>query len=301
MVSTSDEAIQLLKYLHIINTSMYYSIHKVIGKGSGGVMKLTLDQIGEHELPLMSEYLSGTSKILGLDEFSCSKENENYSVIIKGCVWNHVFHKSLNAESTCPLVLIAASIIKKEGTRNIKIDEKYGAECIRASITESPVFETHMNSSIDLLKYFYLLNVAMQYSLWEVTGKAIPAVMRLSVERISQFELPSVSKYISITKNILKLTEFTCKKGNYKEGVAYSVRIRGCPFVSSVHESFKPGMICPLLHILAGIIKKENNVHVEVEMTLEGDGITGKVNLCPESWVEVLRLSKNQGSGLKAV
>ncbi len=288
MKSDVDESVRLLEYFHMMNLSIQYSTHRIIGAAAGAVMKLTLDDLGKYGLPLMNEYLTETKQILGLKEFSY-KEDDDPVITLAESPFNH---EIFGDKVICPLVLVAAGIIKRDGVNDISLDAKWGDDNLLVHVTQSALAETPMNGLEDLLRYFCLLDLLIQSSLQRVTGQASQAIMRSAVECMSQLELPSMNEYLLMVKNTLKLTEFSCEKYVENE-VTYSVRIRGSLFAVSFNELVKPGVICPLVFMLACIIKKTQGAHVEVEeTTVTGDGVDAVIRVYPTSWVEVLRLSK---------
>ncbi len=113
-----------------------------------------------------------------------------------------------------------------------------------------------------------MLNSSIQLSLIKIMGRANSAVLRLSLDKMADYDFPPMEEYLSKTKDMLMLKEFSCNKNE-----KYRIRIRGCPWSSFIHKNFPEDVLCPLVMTAGAIIEKDAKRDISYFMEYEGDGI----------------------------
>lgn len=116
-------------------------------------------------------------------------------------------------------------------------------------------------------------------------GRAGAGIVDLALEELVKLELPSLEEFVKQVKQELKPKRFECKR---KDG-SYEFELRGCPFAAQLHQRFGHNRICPVVILLAGVIKRESQQNVEIDQDFIEDGVKGRINVLLKSWLELLR------------
>ncbi|MDY6958687.1 MAG: hypothetical protein SVK08_05970, partial [Halobacteriota archaeon] len=110
-----------------------------------------------------------------------------------------------------------------------------------------------------------------QSSLTELIGQARNAIVRMTADKMTNYDLPALDDLITIIKNSLDLKDLSY----HKDQNGYHLHIDSCP-ASSRYGSFscEGDSICPIIFLCLCSIMKETGVEAEVINVEHGkDGI----------------------------
>lgn len=143
-----------------------------------------------------------------------------------------------------------------------------------------------MKECRDLFALIHLENTSMQSALLDLIGQARNAVMRMAVEKMLKYDLPSLDEFISLVKTSLEIKEFSY----HRDQNGYHIHIEGCP----VRKMYKPPLcdgqsVCPLIFLSLCAIKKETGVEAELLKTEHTkDGIFALIRPYFKSWEDLI-------------
>ncbi|MDY6931442.1 MAG: hypothetical protein SVJ22_05965 [Halobacteriota archaeon] len=147
----------------------------------------------------------------------------------------------------------------------------------------------------ELYALLHLETTLAQSSLNELIGQARNAVVRMTADKMTKYDLPPLDDLITIIKNSLDLEDLSY----YKDQNGYHLHIDSCPAAlryGLVSCSGGSGSICPIIFLCLCSIMKETGVEAEVINVEHGkDGIEDAL-IRPyfSSWEElILRVSED--------
>ncbi len=143
------------------------------------------------------------------------------------------------------------------------------------------------STKVTSAKGFVLLSDYMQIYLDRILGKGGLSVSYNSIECLAEYDFGSLSELQeSLKKEIGMDVEIE------REGRKIFVNIKKCPLAETVHLNFfKKGstnVICPVVLLLASIVKRETNEEIEISIMYSKSGLEAEIIPFSKEWKDLL-------------